>query len=198
MARTIYAHNFHIVHYPYIPIYVDLMTVKCSLITGQTKLSKSQSNYFYAMVEAYNRTNDVIFSMLVPLYLKISFVKCCRTKWQKCTVMYFFTQHLASLEWFKTHDLMICFSPQQQAVAAEVVIVICDLEAWFFNSASSPTFFSHCAALFRFNILFAFIILMKILWPIWSCDCFLLKKNFTDSLCNRFSKHFLVLALVNR
>ena len=110
-------------------VYTYLMTVKCSLITGQTKLSKSQSNYFYAMVEAYNRTNDVIFSMLVPLYLKISFVKCCRTKWQKCTVMSFFTQHLASLEWFKTHDLMICFSPQQQAV-----IVICDLEAWFFNS----------------------------------------------------------------
>ena len=52
---------------------LDLMTVKCSLITGQTKLSKSQSNYFYAMVEAYNRTNDVIFSMLVPLYLPEDF-----------------------------------------------------------------------------------------------------------------------------
>ena len=49
-------------------VYTYLKTVKCSLITGQTKLSKSQSNYFYAMVEAYNRTNDVIFSMLVPLY----------------------------------------------------------------------------------------------------------------------------------
>ena len=59
-------------------------------------------------------------------------------------------------------------------------------------------------ALFRFNILFAFIILMKILCPMWLCDCICYKrisptltdplvtltksKLFWSSQSNRFSK----------